>query len=65
MDDCVQSQNVNPIHVMDSDQLLSAMTVADRDKRYDNFRKYRAEIMYRLRCAEPLINYSPPMRITD
>lgn len=62
--DVTQEQDaISLLHHMDNDQLLSAMTLADRDKRYDDFTVYRREIMYRLRCAEPLINWYKPTRI--
>jgi hypothetical protein len=61
--DSVQTETVNFLYTMDSDQLLSAMTLADRDNRNDDFVRYRRELMYRLHCAEPLINWYPPTRM--
>lgn len=59
----MQQDSVSLLHNVDSDQLLSAMTLADREKRYDDFAEYRREIMFRLRCAEPLLNWNKPMRM--
>lgn len=52
----------NPLHTMDDDQLLSAMTLADRAQNWDEFSRYRNEILYRMRCAAPLINWWKPIR---
>jgi len=61
--DTVQMAPLLPWRTMDCDQLLSAMTLCDREHDYDGFRLYREEIMYRLRCAEPLINWTHPSRM--
>jgi hypothetical protein len=60
---CVQQERIIPLNSLDSDQLLSAMTLADRERRFEDFRLYRTELIYRLRCAEPLINWYKPTRI--
>lgn len=59
----IQERSINPIHDMDSDQLVSAMTLADRDQDYETFVVFRREVMYRLRCAEPLVNWTKPTRL--
>lgn len=60
--DAVQMENPHPLRVMDADQLLSRLVLADRDDQLGDFVKCREELMYRLRCAEPLINWSKPTR---
>ena len=61
----VQQEVLNPLYTMDDDQLLSKMTLADRDKNWEDFRKCREEILYRLCVARPLINIVPVRRRRD
>jgi hypothetical protein len=58
-----QQETANPLHTMDSDQLLSALVLSDRAQNYEDFIRIRGEIMYRLRCAEPLVNWYKPTRL--
>lgn len=60
-----QLETVNMLHIMDNDQLLSLMTLADREQRFEDFVKFRREIMYRLRCATPLLEWQKPLRVED
>lgn len=57
-----QREDINPIETMESDQLLSKMTLADRAHNTEEFVACRRELMYRLRCAEPLVNWYKPIR---
>lgn len=58
----MQQAAEDPLYAMDDDRLLSAMTLADRAQDWDEFRKYRQELLYRLQCARPLINWYKPTR---
>lgn len=57
----VQMQITNPLHIMDDEQLVSRMIIADREERISDFKMYRNEVMYRLRRGN-LENWTPPSR---
>ena len=57
-----QTQTIDPIHVMEDETLVSNLILADRDHNVEDFSKYRKEIMYRLRCGQPLVNWTKPFR---
>ncbi len=59
----------NPLHDMEDEQLVSALILADRkhietgsDADIEKFRTLRKEVMYRLHCARPLLNWTKPTR---
>lgn len=62
MEDQPMQLSVNPIHVMDDEQLVSAMTLAREDGNNQRFVTLRDEVMYRLRLAHQE-NWKPVARI--
>lgn len=62
-DTSAEQSRENFIHGLDSDQLLSMLILVDRKQDYESFGKIRRELMYRLRCAEPLIDWYKPSRV--
>ena len=58
----VQTEPENKLHYTDNDTLVSQMTLADRQGNVLSFIELRREVMYRLRCAQPLVNWTKPDR---
>lgn len=62
MDNQPMQQTVNPIYVIDDEQLVSAMTLAREDGNNNRFVELRDEVMYRLRLSH-IENWTKPPRI--
>ena len=60
-----QEQIIYPLIAMDDEELVSNLILADRAVNNKDFVKYRKEVMYRLRCARPLVGWTPPVRMEN
>lgn len=61
MEDQPMQQTTDPLHVMDDEELVSRMTIAREANDGDLFRRYRQEVMYRLRRSH-IENWTAPKR---
>jgi hypothetical protein len=64
MNDQAMQQTINPLYVMDDEELVSRLILARDNKKINDFLLYRRELMHRLRCSH-LRNWTPPQRFTD
>jgi hypothetical protein len=58
--DYAQTLTVNPLHIMEDDELLSRFKLEDNTT--GKFKEYRQELLYRLRKSH-LESWTPPQRL--
>lgn len=59
----VMAQTVNPLHVMEDDELVSRLVLAREEGNNEYFLEVRSEIIYRLKRGD-ISRWTPPQRFS-